>query len=230
MKSMLEWLKENSLSLTMFCLFVAFLYGDSATGWHSFNQQQASQSLPQLGYWQYLGTGAFIDGLFVNWQAAALQLTSLIVFSEFMSQRGASHSRKPEEERRQGGSPDEKSADCPSARSRRRAERAGWQSSWLYRNSLSLVFILLFCGAFAVHIVFGTNSYNERRALRHQPPVSTLEYFTSSKMWTETFQTWEAEFFMLWFFLIASIYLRQEYSSESKALGAGIKDTGDPQE
>ena len=34
----------------------------------------------------------------------------------------------------------------------------------------------------------------------------------------------------MWFFLITSIYLRQEYSAESKALGAGIEDTGEPNE
>ena len=34
----------------------------------------------------------------------------------------------------------------------------------------------------------------------------------------------------MWFFLIASIYLRQEYSSESKALGAATEETGDPNE
>ena len=34
----------------------------------------------------------------------------------------------------------------------------------------------------------------------------------------------------MWFFLIASIDLRQEYSSEIKALGAATKETGDPNE
>jgi hypothetical protein len=248
-----HWVKDNALSLTMLCLFVGCLFADSATGLRSYNQQQASQGFAQIGYWKYLGTGSFIDGLFVNWQAAALQLTSLIIFSEFMSQRGASHSRKPDEEEGKGGSPQggrgksDQEQQQKQAQSSQQGEQQsktqqqkskgnpkqdepGWKSTWLYRNSLSIAFILLFSGAFAVHIVYGAKAYNEQRALLHQPPVSTVQYLTSANLWSNTFQTWEAEFFVMWFFLIASIYLRQEYSSESKALGAGAGETGEPNE
>ena len=65
MKSAIEWIKENSLSLSMFGLFVGFLFADSATGLHSYNDRQASQGYPAIGYWDYLGTGSFLDGIFV---------------------------------------------------------------------------------------------------------------------------------------------------------------------
>ena len=51
------------------------------------------------------------------------------------------------------------SAVCPERREE--ADRF----SWLYRNSLFLAFVLLFVLSLALHVVFGTNAYNEERAL-----------------------------------------------------------------
>jgi ABC-type multidrug transport system fused ATPase/permease subunit len=247
MKKVIDWLKDNDLSLSMFSLFIVFLVGDSISGLHSYNSQQASQGFAQLGYWQYIGIGAFLDGVFVNWQAAILQLTVLIVFSEFLTQRGASHSRKPAEEKqrktgRRNGDRSERrvsgretrsqrqSRDRPEAKRHTRQERKWWQTTWLYRNSLSLAFILLFVIAFSLHALYGHLAFNTKRALLHQPPVDLGSYLISSKLWSDTFQCWQAEFFVMWFFLIASIYLRQEYSAESKPLGADVGDTGEPNE
>ena len=47
-----------------------------------------------VGYWRFLSTGAFLEGLASNWQAAVLQLGSLIVFSSFLFS-AAPHSRDP---------------------------------------------------------------------------------------------------------------------------------------
>lgn len=105
-----------------------------------------------------------------------------------------------------------------------------WQDTWLYRNSLSLAFILLFAIAFSMHVVYGHHAFNEQRALLHQRPIGLAAYLISSKLWSDTFECWQAEFFVMWFFLIASIYLRQEYSAESKPLGADVNDTGEPNE
>ncbi|MGE5270281.1 MAG: DUF6766 family protein [Thiohalocapsa sp.] len=254
MKAVVEWIKENALSISMFILFVGFLFADSATGLKSYNHQQASQGFAPVDYWGFLGTGAFMDGIFLNWQAALLQLTVLIIFSEFMSQKGASHSRKPEEEeggQQNGGgkrsSGEAQSRPCQHGGSQRQKGgkdrskekqtekksgqgRTWWQDTWLYRNSLSLAFIVMFAISFGLHVVYGAKAYNEQRALLHQEPIGIGSYAISSKLWSDTFECWQAEFFVMWFFLIASIYLRQEYSSESKSLGAGIRDTGDPNE
>jgi hypothetical protein len=257
MTTVIKWIRDNALSLSMFALFAGCFFATTATGHHSYNEQQASQGYPPVGFWDYLGTGTFLDGVFVNWQAAALQLTALIIFSEFMSQRGASHSRKPEGEEngksQQKAEKKEESAshktadhgsgsharDASDCRGRQQKETAGksdqknrgsWKDSWLYRNSLSIAFVLLFSASFAVHLVYGQHAANEERHLLHQPPIGILDFLISPGLWFKTFQTWQAEFFVMWFFLIGSIYLRQEYSSESKALGAADQDTGDPNE
>lgn len=213
MTKFFRFLKDNSLSLTMFFLFVVFLLVYSCSGFASYNQEKINQSLQAIGYWQYLGTGIFIDGIIVNWQAAILQLTVLIICSQFMFQRGASHSRKPEEKPKLI-----------------RRKPHSWQAAWLYRNSLSITFVIMFLAMFILHIIYSEKATNTHRILLHLPPIDIGSYLISNELWANTFETWQAEFFAMWFFLIASIYMRQEYSSESKAPEADITETGEPQE
>ena len=67
----------------------------SFAGWRLQNETLAAHAQGSVGYWHFLSTGAFIDGLASNWQAAVLQLGWLIVFSSFLYQRGAPHSLDP---------------------------------------------------------------------------------------------------------------------------------------
>ena len=83
-----------------------------------------------------MGTGSFLDGLASNWQAAFLQLASLILFSGLLYQRGAAHSRDPLK---------------PVSEQGRRA--AAVRFSGFYRNSLFLVFWILFVLSFVLHVV-----------------------------------------------------------------------------
>jgi hypothetical protein len=55
----------------------------------------AAHGQASVGYWANLSTDAFLDGLATNWQAAFLQLGSLVSFGGFLYQRGAPHSRDP---------------------------------------------------------------------------------------------------------------------------------------
>jgi hypothetical protein len=203
------WIRKNSLSLTFFILFLISLVGTSISGLHSYNQQLSSHKLPEIQYAQYLRTGTFLDGIFVNWQAAILQLGSLIFFGAFLYQKGASHSRKPEED----------------SREKRKQERRG--RSWIYRNSFSLGMTVIFLASFVAHMVFGTSAQNELLMLSDQPRISVHEYIKSGTFWFKTLQAWEAEFIAIFIFLILSIYLRQQNSAESKPVNADNQVTGE---
>ncbi len=209
MQSFQKWLYNNSLSLIFFVLFVGAILVDSVAGLSDYNQTLTSHGRPAIGYFAYLGTGNFLAGLFSNWQAAVLQLGCLIVFAAIFHQKGASHSLRlrhdPSLDRRQG---------------------AG-QASWLYRNSLSLAFALLFALAFLGHLVFGTKAYNETLALSDQSPVSVASYAWSASFWSKTAQTWQAEFVVMGLFLVLSIYLRQQGSAESKPVLSRDDETGE---
>ncbi|MGB8476361.1 MAG: DUF6766 family protein, partial [Candidatus Acidiferrum sp.] len=103
----------------------------------------------------------------------------------------------------------------------------GKRSSWIYRNSLSLAFLLLFIGTFIAHLVFSMLAYNDTRALNGQGPLSIAAYARSATFWFRSLQTWEAEFGVIGVFIILSIFLRQEGSAESKPVEESDQATGE---
>ncbi len=210
MQKLINTIRDNSLSIVLFTLFVICISAQSFAGWRSQNENLAAHGQLSLGYWLYLSTGTFWEGLASNWQAAVLQLGSLIVFSRFLYQRGAAHSLDPHKSK---------------SKQRRRAET--WPFSWTYRNSLSLMFLLLFVISFALHVFTGASAYNEERALVGQPPIRITAFLLSAKFWSITLQTWQAEYLVIALYVVLTIFLRQQDSPESKRTEASDKTTGE---
>ena len=125
--------------------------------------------------------------------------TFLEGLASVLYQRGAPHSRDPRK--------------AKNAQNRR--EEAD-RFTWLYRNSLFRAFVLLFVFSLTLHIAFGTNAYNEERALIGQPPISVAAFLLSAKFWSSTLQTWQAEYLAIALFVVLSIFLRQQDSAESQ--------------
>jgi len=205
-------MSDNSMSIMLFCLFLICLISQGVTGWLAYNQSLTEGHLGEVTLGTYLGTGNFLDGIFSNWQAAILQLAVLICFGSVLRQKGAPHSRK-------------------NASTGRR--KSSWKLSlrptlhgWLYANSLSLAFLVIFFVTFLLHGLFGQWKYNEDQALRHLPPISLSSYSVSSSFWSSVFQCWEAEFFAIGLYIVLSVFLRQENSPESKPVGASDEQTG----
>jgi hypothetical protein len=148
--------------------------------------------------------------------SAFLQLFALIVFSVFLVQKGASHSRNP------------------NFRGIRKNEEKTFKSlpfpqnvlRLLYENSLSLVLLFFFLVSFILHIYFGLKAYNEELQLRSQLPVTLKHYLSSNRFWFENLSTWQAEFMAIFGFIVASIYFRQRGSAESKPVDASDDETG----
>lgn len=238
-----RWLYDNSLSIMFALLFLGSLALQSVSGYYSENARRTEAHKDTISYTEFLGTGTFLDGIFVNWQAATLQLAALIVFGAALRQKGASHSRDPEtdEEEENGengetgetgddkdGEDEDQKKEREEKRQKERQEDRRWP--WLYRNSLSIAFVVLFLGSMVAHIFFGTCAFNETRALTDDPPVSVLYYLRTGQFWFLTTQTWQAEFVAIFFFVVLSIFLRQEGSAESKPVGSSDKETGETNE
>lgn len=209
MRSLLKFIRSNSLSLALFALFGICFGGAVWSGWLQHNADLAAHGRSGIGLRAYLGSGSFVKGLAVNWQAAILQLGTLIVFSIFLVQRGAPHSRKPE------------------AGKQRREPRRRHATDWLQRNSLSVAFAVLFLATFVIFAVSGAHADNSERALIGAPPMSLGDYLVSSKFWWQTFQTWQAEYLVIGLYLVLSVFLRQEGSAESKPAAAPDSATGE---
>ena len=211
MHSFVKMLKDNGLSILFCLLFVSAVAGQAVTGVVAYNDSRLSHGLSRVTLEQFLHTGTFLDGMFVNWQAAVLQLTALIVFGTFLYQKGATHSRKLEGE--QGKKKD-----------------SGGGRSWIYCNSLSIAFVTMFLISFLLHLRFGTVAYNEQRELSRQAPVAVAEFARSANFWTSTLKCWQAEFLAIFVYLLLSVFLRQKGSPESKPSNAPDADTGDASE
>lgn len=207
-RSLIHAVTENSLSIVLFTLFVICISGDSVAGWRLQNEMLAAHGQPSVGYSHFLSTGAFLEGLASNWQAAVLQLGSLVLFSSFLYQRGAPHSLDPRK-----------------AKHEKKWPIVG-RFSWSYRHSLFLAFLLLFVLALALHVVFGARAYNEERAFTGQLPLSVSAFVLSAKFWTTTLQTWQAEYLAIAVYVVLTIFLRQQDSPESKPVEASYETTG----
>ena len=55
------FLRDNGLSLVLIALFVLFLAGQTVFGWLNYNDEKDEHHQPQIGFRQYLGTGAWVD-------------------------------------------------------------------------------------------------------------------------------------------------------------------------
>jgi hypothetical protein len=53
------FLRDNGLSFVLVVLFLLFLTGQSVAGWLNYNAERDEHHQPQIGFMQYLATGAF---------------------------------------------------------------------------------------------------------------------------------------------------------------------------
>jgi uncharacterized protein DUF6766 len=88
--------------------------------------------------------------------------------------------------------------------------------SVLFRNGLCLAFVLFMVLSLAGQIYTGLQEHNEFLT-DHQRSSQTLwQYLHSGHFLQATFENWESEFFQMALFVIFTIFLRQQGSSESK--------------
>jgi hypothetical protein len=86
----------------------------------------------------------------------------------------------------------------------------------IYKNSLSLVFIILFFLTWAAHFYGSLKDHNTEELLDGKPAVTAMEFIAMPKFWFESFQNWQSEFLAVASIVFFSIYLRQKGSAQSK--------------
>lgn len=210
-------LRNNGLTIVLLVMFSAFLVGQSLTGWHE--QMRAAElhgkTIPTLG--QYVGSGEFLEATMENWESEFLQMFVYVLFTTFLYQKGSAESKDPD-----ALAPD--AALHPSPKSH--ATGSSSVRTWLYENSLSLVFLSLFVLAFALHLIGGASAYNEDLRAHGLSQVTTLQYLGSARFWFESLQNWQSEFLAIAAMVVFSIFLRQRGSPESKPIDALNSQTG----
>jgi hypothetical protein len=94
--------------------------------------------------------------------------------------------------------------------------------TWVRDQSLSLFFLALFLLTLVGQSVAGWKSYNERQMEHDSPTVSYARYLVSSDYGEAVLENWQSEYLQFVTFIMATIWLVQRGSNESKP----IRDIG----
>jgi hypothetical protein len=95
---------------------------------------------------------------------------------------------------------------------------------FLFENSLSLFFLALFLGTVGGQSIAGQRAHNEAQTSHGEPPVSWWDYVTSADFGQAVMENWQSEYLQFTLFILATIWLVQKGSNESKPLrSAGVE-------
>ena len=89
---------------------------------------------------------------------------------------------------------------------------------FLRDNSLSLFFAALFLVTLLGQSLVGRSAYNEQQLQHGGEPVSYGRYVLSSEFGQAMLENWQSEFLQFTFFIVATIWLVQRGSNESKPI------------
>lgn len=216
------WVRNNGLLIVNLALFVVFLVGMAIAGVQAYNEEQLIHGENALTFAQYLGSPDFIEAVSENWESEFLQMGMYVVLTAILFQKGSAESKPIDE-------PAPQDADPAKARNKKDAPtpvRQGGVALVVYEHSLSILFFLLFFASITVHAISGAGKYSEEQMAHGEPGVTPLEYVGTPQFWFESFQNWQSEFLAVAAIVLASVYLRQRGSAESKPVAAPQSETG----
>jgi hypothetical protein len=166
-------------------------------------------------------SGEFVEAVFENWESEFLQMGAYVVLTTFLFQKGSAESKPLDRAAPQDEDPrrhrDDPGTPWP--------VRRGGVVLVLYENSLLLLFVVLFVGAFLAHLVGGAAAYSEQQVEHGGSPVSPAEYLGTSQFWFESLQNWQSEFLVVAVLVGAAVFLRQRGSPESKPVATSHSET-----
>ena len=97
--------------------------------------------------------------------------------------------------------------------------------TFLRHNSLSLFFGLLFLLTLAGQSVAGWHQFNALQVAEHLDTLSWTAYVASSDFAVDVAENWQSEFLQFWVYLMATVWLLQKGSPESKELDKSGKES-----
>jgi hypothetical protein len=221
---MRRFLRENSLSIFFFVIFVAALCGQAIAGHSLYNQEALTHGDSSISLWRYVTSSSFGQAVMENWQSEYLQFTLFMLATVWLLQRGSPESKEPDA----AGTEDDREQ-----RVREHAHpksplwaRTGGIRTAIYSNSLLIAMLVIFLGSWFAQSVTGWTDFNDEQRTHGDPAVSWWTYVGSSTFWESTFQNWQSEFLAVGSFIVLAIFLRQRGSPESKPVGAPHQATG----
>jgi hypothetical protein len=218
---MKKFIKNNSLSLTFFFLFLITLIAQVIFGHQEYNKDLIEEGGSVVGFAEYLTSGHFVESTFENWESEFLQMGLFVLFTIFLKEKGSSESKSFDELEEVDREPDPKRKDAPWP-----VKKGGWILG-IYKYSLTIVLFLLFICSFLAHFYGSLKDQNVQNQLKGEPLEKASDYITDSRFWFESFQNYQSEFLSIYAIIVLSIYLRQQGSSQSKPVDAPHNQTGE---
>jgi len=86
----------------------------------------------------------------------------------------------------------------------------------LREQSLTLFFGTIFVAALIGQAIAGHAAYNQDQIAHGEPAVSLGHYVTSSPFWNAVMENWQSEYLQFMLFMLATVWLVQRGSPESK--------------
>ena len=219
----MRFLRENSLSVFFFGVFLVTLAGQSFAGLRAFNAEQASHDEPTVSWTRYLVSSDFGGAVMENWQSEFLQFTLFILATVWLVQKGSNESKQLDEagleskqkQRLEGYAPE----NAPLW-----AKVRGWRS-WVFQNSLLLATTAIFLGSWGAQSLTNWTQFNQEQVAHEEATLSWAEYVRSADFWERSLQNWQSEFLAVGTMVVFTIFLRQRGSPESKPVGAPHDET-----
>jgi len=91
-------------------------------------------------------------------------------------------------------------------------------------NSLSLFFLVIFLATVVAQSVVGLHDYNEDASAHDQGEIGWWRYVRSSTFGSAVLENWQSEWLQFFLFILATVWLLQQGSPESKELDqAGLE-------
>jgi hypothetical protein len=90
--------------------------------------------------------------------------------------------------------------------------------SFIYRNSLSIVLLMIFIVLLLAQAITGWKEHNHDLEENNAVPLTLRDYFSTGHFVETTFENWESEFLQMGAYVLLTIGLRQRGSSESKSI------------
>ena len=100
---------------------------------------------------------------------------------------------------------------------------------WLKDNGLSIGFGLIFLASLVGQAISGHDSVNHDAHLHHGAAVSLGHYVTSALFWADVMENWQSEYLQFTLYILATVWLLQKGSNESKQLDRAGRETDEQQ-
>lgn len=205
-----KFIRDNSLTIVVLVMFILALGGQTITGQSVFNDEQVAHGESPVSLQEYLTTGHFGEAVFENFESEFLQMGVFVLLTVVLRQKGSPESKQIDGEEEVDREPDPDRPGAPWA------VRAGGAVRAVYEHSLTIALFGLFALSFTLHAITGAAEYSAEQASHGEEGVSAIGYLATSQFWFESLQNWQSEFLAVAALMLATVWLRQQGSAQSK--------------